>query len=81
MNFSGIIKSDVSNGPGNRLTLFVSGCPHKCTNCFNASTWDKNSGKYLEVANNSTADGASVGQWESTGYKCQKWTLRKEGIQ
>ena len=41
----------------------------------------KNSGKYLEVANNSTADGASVGQWESTGYKCQKWTLRKEGIQ
>lgn len=42
---------------------------------------NKNSGKYLEVANNSTADGASVGQWESTGYKCQKWTLRKEGIQ
>lgn len=42
---------------------------------------NKNSGKYLEVADNSTADGASVGQWESTGYKCQKWTLRKEGIQ
>lgn len=42
---------------------------------------NKNSGKYLEVADNSTADGATVGQWGSTGYKCQRWTLRKEGIQ
>lgn len=23
-----------------RLTLFVSGCPHKCKGCFNEETWD-----------------------------------------
>ena len=41
---------------------------------------NKNSGKYLEVADNSIEDGASVGQWGPTGYDCQKWTLVKEGL-
>lgn len=41
---------------------------------------NKNSGKYLEVAYNSTADGAEIGQWGPTGYDCQKWILKKEGI-
>lgn len=41
---------------------------------------NKNSGKYLEVFSNSSADGAAVGQWGSTGYGCQEWILKKEGI-
>jgi ricin B lectin len=41
---------------------------------------NKNSGKYLEVAYNSIADGAKIGQWGPTGYDCQKWILKKEGI-
>lgn len=44
MNYSGIIYGDTANGPGNRLTLFVSGCPHKCYKCFNSYTWDKHYG-------------------------------------
>ncbi len=40
MNYSGIHNYDVANGPGVRVSLFVSGCPHHCHNCFNQETWD-----------------------------------------
>lgn len=45
MNYSGIIKGDSVNGDGMRLTLFVSGCHHKCRGCFNKETWDSNYGE------------------------------------
>lgn len=44
MNYSSINKFDDKNGDGARLVLFVSGCPHKCFNCFNKSTWSYLSG-------------------------------------
>jgi anaerobic ribonucleoside-triphosphate reductase activating protein len=31
---------DVANGPGVRMSLFVSGCTHHCRNCFNQEAWD-----------------------------------------
>lgn len=40
MNYAAIKKTDVANGPGVRVSLFVSGCPHHCPGCFNAETWD-----------------------------------------
>ncbi len=40
MNYSGIIGSDIANGEGVRVSLFVSGCTHHCKGCFNESTWD-----------------------------------------
>ncbi len=40
MNYSGIIGSDIANGEGVRVSLFVSGCTHRCKGCFNESTWD-----------------------------------------
>lgn len=40
MYYSDIHNLDVANGPGIRVTLFVSGCPHHCLNCFNQETWD-----------------------------------------
>ena len=40
MNYSGIIGSDIANGEGVRVSLFVSGCTHHCSGCFNESTWD-----------------------------------------
>lgn len=40
MNYSGIKTYDIANGPGIRLSLFVSGCTHHCKGCFNAKTWD-----------------------------------------
>lgn len=39
--YYGSIKSyDIADGPGVRVSLFVSGCRHHCKGCFNAETWD-----------------------------------------
>lgn len=40
MNYSGIKYSDMINGPGIRVSLFVSGCSHACPGCFNRETWN-----------------------------------------
>lgn len=40
MNYAVIKKNDIANGPGVRVSLFVSGCRHHCTNCFNQEAWD-----------------------------------------
>lgn len=40
MYYGMIKKSDVADGPGVRVSLFVSGCRHHCEGCFNAETWD-----------------------------------------
>ena len=46
MYYGMIKKSDVADGPGVRVSLFVSGCRHRCEGCFNAETRDF---KYGEV--------------------------------
>ena len=40
MNYAAIKKTDVANGPGVRVSLFVSGCTHRCRGCFNSEAWD-----------------------------------------
>lgn len=45
MNYGEIKKCDIANGEGVRVSLFVSGCTHRCKGCFNADTWDFNFGK------------------------------------
>ena len=35
MNYADIKRIDVANGPGVRVSLFVSGCTHHCKECFN----------------------------------------------
>ena len=45
MNYSGIKKVDIANGPGVRVSLFVSGCRNHCRGCFNPETWDFSCGK------------------------------------
>lgn len=44
MNYGEIKKIDIANGPGVRVSLFVSGCTHHCKGCFNPETWDFNYG-------------------------------------
>lgn len=44
MNYATIKKYDIANGPGVRVSLFVSGCTHHCPGCFNPETWDFNYG-------------------------------------
>lgn len=45
MNYSGIKYSDMINGKGIRVSLFVSGCSHRCKGCFNRDTWDSTYGE------------------------------------
>ena len=45
MNYAAIKSYDVANGPGVRVSLFVSGCTHRCKGCFNAEAWDFNYGE------------------------------------
>lgn len=40
MYYADIKQFDVANGPGVRVSIFVSGCTHHCKNCFNKVTWD-----------------------------------------
>lgn len=40
MNYASIKKTDIANGPGVRVSLFVSGCTHFCKGCFNSEAWD-----------------------------------------
>ena len=39
MNYAEIKKVDIANGPGARVSLFVSGCRNHCKGCFNPETW------------------------------------------
>ena len=45
MNYAAIKWADVANGPGVRVSLFVSGCTHRCPGCFNEEAQDFSYGK------------------------------------
>ena len=40
MYYSGIKPYSTENGPGVRVSLFVSGCRNRCRGCFQPDTWD-----------------------------------------
>lgn len=40
MHYATIKNCDIANGPGVRVSLFVSGCRHRCPDCFNEVAWD-----------------------------------------
>lgn len=45
MNFMDIKTLDIANGPGCRVSLFVSGCRRHCKECFNPESWDFHHGE------------------------------------
>lgn len=45
MHYGNIKECDIADGPGVRVSLFVSGCRHHCKGCFNSETWDFQYGK------------------------------------
>lgn len=45
MNYAEIKPVDIANGPGVRVSIFVSGCEHHCKGCFNSIAWDFDYGK------------------------------------
>ena len=48
MNYLGIDKSSISNGPGVRVVLWVSGCKIHCRGCQNQESWDFCAGKFFD---------------------------------
>jgi anaerobic ribonucleoside-triphosphate reductase activating protein len=48
MNYLGIDKASISNGPGVRVVLWVSGCTLHCKGCQNPESWDFNAGKLFD---------------------------------
>ena len=50
MNYAAIKNCDIANGPGVRVSLFVSGCRHHCKDCFNPETWDFACGELFDEA-------------------------------
>lgn len=45
MRYAQIRSTDISNGEGIGVSLFVQGCPFHCKGCFNSETWDFNGGE------------------------------------
>ena len=45
MNYASVRTCDIANGEGVRVSLFVSGCRHRCKGCFNEAAWDFAYGK------------------------------------
>ncbi|MDO5298962.1 MAG: anaerobic ribonucleoside-triphosphate reductase activating protein [Clostridia bacterium] len=45
MHYGEIKPCDIANGPGVRVTLFVSGCTNRCEGCFQKQTWDFDYGR------------------------------------
>ena len=69
MNYAKIRKYDVTNGPGVRTTLFVSGCTNNCEGCFNkelqdfkyGNLWTKeNEDEFIESVNNINIKGVNI---------------------
>ena len=69
MNYSQIRKFDVTNGPGVRTTLFVSGCTNNCPECFNkdqqdfnyGQKWDKKTeDEFISYVKNVNVQGVSI---------------------
>lgn len=48
MNYSAIKWTDIANGEGVRVSLFVSGCTRRCKNCFNEVAWDFTQGDLFD---------------------------------
>ena len=58
MNYATIKWYDISNGPGVRVSLYVSGCRNHCKNCFNPETWDFKYGEpFTEEIENKIIEG------------------------
>lgn len=78
MNYSGIKYSDMINGPGIRVSLFVSGCSHACPSCFNKETWnpgygerftEKQKKKFLTISRNIQCYCEDFLYWGDPTYK------------
>lgn len=65
MHIGEIIKFDIVNGLGVRLSVFVSGCRNQCDHCFNKQAWDFNYGyEYTEKMEDSILEELRLPQYD-----------------
>lgn len=50
MNYASIMRADIANGSGFRVSLFVSGCARGCPGCFNPEAQNPDFGKLFDDA-------------------------------
>lgn len=48
MRYADIKLTDIANGPGVRVSLYVQGCEFRCKGCFNPETWSFKGGKIFD---------------------------------
>ncbi|WP_437130339.1 anaerobic ribonucleoside-triphosphate reductase activating protein [Peptostreptococcus russellii] len=69
MRYNKIRRYDVTNGPGVRTTIFVSGCTHNCEDCFNKELQDfeygdiwsqKSENEFIDYVSNPMVVGINV---------------------
>ena len=48
MNYLKIYKDSISDGPGFRVSLYISGCRNHCPGCHNPESWNFNAGKLFD---------------------------------
>ena len=66
MNYGNIKECDIADGPGVRVSLFVSGCRHHCKGCFNEETWNFN---YWTAIHRRDGSGNIEFRWILTSFK------------
>jgi len=49
LRLSGLTPESLVDGPGLRYVIFTQGCPHRCPNCHNPTSWDMDTGKEFTV--------------------------------
>ena len=47
LNYKTITSPDINNGLGCRMTIWISGCTHRCPGCHNPELWDYTNGNPL----------------------------------
>ena len=50
MNYASIVRADIANGEGFRVSLFVTGCLRNCPGCFNKQAQDPKFGNLFDDA-------------------------------
>lgn len=82
MHYSVIRPYDIANGPGVRVSLFVSGCRNKCPGCFNPETWNFNYGQEFtwetlheieKLLNNPNISGLSILGGDPLEWENRNW--------
>lgn len=85
MNYLNIKDFDIANGPGIRVSLWVSGCDVHCPGCHNPESWDFNAGKpftqktidkIIEMLDSPVIRGLTVTGGHPLAFQNREWVYK-----